>query len=234
MNVKTIHILIFFLLIQGAAFAQSPTKSVIRKNKPSATSDLKADTIPGQLDAAQYKSNNIVFLLDISNSMARENKMPLLRKSMEKLLIKLRKIDKVHLITFGNNIQVLYSTSSLSTPDSLNRILKAVRSIASATNINGGIQSAYEISLAHFLPKGNNEMLIVTDGEFVINRYTVELVRSHPEIKLTVVLVGEKAKIANAADYIQTTLKLPVISLITDDMDLERLAIHIEKNAANN
>src|SRR5512145_1191521 len=112
MNVKTIHILIFFLLIQGAAFAQSPTKSVIRKNKPSATSDLKADTIPGQLDAAQYKSNNIVFLLDISNSMARENKMPLLRKSMEKLLIKLRKIDKVHLITFGNNIQVLYSTSS--------------------------------------------------------------------------------------------------------------------------
>jgi Mg-chelatase subunit ChlD len=231
MNVKIFHILIFFSLMQGAALAQSPD---VRADKliTSETRDLRSDTIPHQLDVVQFKSNNIVFLLDISNSMARENKMPLLRKSMEKLLVKLRKIDKVHLITFGNNIQVLYSTSSLSTPDSLNGILRSVRSIASATNINGGIQTAYEISLSHFLVKGNNEMLIVTDGEFVLNRYTIELVKSHPEIKLTVVLVGEKAKIASAANYIQTALKLPVVSLITDDMDLEGLATHIEKNAA--
>lgn len=232
MNVKIFHILFFLLMMKVTVLAQLPVSDAVTKNKPQDKFGVKTDTIPRQLDAAQFKSNNIVFLLDISNSMARENKMPLLRKSMEKLLIKLRKIDKVHLITFGNNIQVLYSTSSLSTPDSLNGILRSVRSIASATNINGGIQAAYEISLSHFLPKGNNEMLIVTDGEFVLNRYTIKLVKSHPEIKLTVVLVGEKAKIASAAGYIQTTLKLPVISLITDDIDLEGLASHIEKNAA--
>ena len=158
--------------------------------------------------------------------------MPLLQKSMERLLEKLRKIDKVHLITFGNAVQVLYSTSSLSNPDSLNRILKSVRSIASATNINGGLQNAYEISLSHFNAKANNEILIVTDGEFVFNRYTIELVQSHPEIKLTAVVVGEKKKVSTAASYIQTVLKLPVIALITDDSDLESLANHIEKNAA--
>lgn len=220
------------MLLLATVSAQSADSLTVNKEKKIRLVTNLSDTLPFQLDSAKFKPNNIVFLLDISNSMARDNKMPLLRKSMEKLLVKLRKIDKVHLITFGNAVQVLYSTSSLSAPDSLNRIMRSVRSIASATNINGGIQNAYEISLAHLLGKGNNEILIVTDGEFVFNRYTVELVKSHPEIKLTAVIVGEKAKVVNAAQYILNMLKLPVISLITDDVDLERLSVHIEKNAA--
>ena len=64
------------------------------------------------------------------------------------------------------------------------------------------------------------------------NKHTVALVQTHPQIKLTAVLVGEKTQVASAAAYIQSALNLPVVSLITDDVDLDKLANHIEKNAA--
>lgn len=191
-----------------------------------------ADTSIQKLDVKKFAANNIVFLLDISNSMSRDNKMTLLRKSMEVLLIRLRKIDKVHLISFGNNVTLLYSTGALTTPDSLNTVLKSVRSIASATNVNGGIQYAYELALQHFIKGANNEVMLVTDGEFVLNKYTVNLVKEHPEIRLTSVVVGKDKASAFAAAYIRDTLQLPVVSLVNEDADLEELLNYIKKNAS--
>ena len=225
---KIIYCLVCLLIY--CTCANSQVKDTIPANKTKLSS--ASDSISAKLDATKFTPSNIVFLLDISASMAKENKMPLLRKSMERLLIRLRKIDRVHLVTFGNAVQVLYSTTSLMGADSLNRILKSVRSIASATNINGGLHAAYEIVLTHLLTKSNNEILIITDGEFVFNKHTVALVQTHPQIKLTAVLVGEKTQVASAAAYIQSALNLPVVSLITDDVDLDKLATHIEKNAA--
>lgn len=205
-----------------------------RKADPGSSTTLinTGDTSVQKLDVKKFAANNIVFLLDISNSMSRDNKMILLRKSMEVLLVRLRKIDKVHLISFGNNVSLLYSTGALTSPDSLNAVLKSVRSIASATNVNGGIQYAYELALQHFIKGANNEVMLVTDGEFVLNKYTVNMVKEHPEIRLTSVVVGRDRASALAAAYIRDTLQLPVVSLVNEESDLEELLNYIKKNAS--
>ncbi len=193
---------------------------------------IPGDTTIQKLDTKQYAANNIIFLLDISNSMGRDNKMLLLRKSMEALLVRLRKIDKVHLISFGNAVTLLYSTTAITTPDSLSAVMKSVRSIASATNVNGGLQYAYELALKNFIRGANNEIMLVTDGEFVLNKYTIDLVKSHSEIRLTSVVVGRDKSSAMAAAYIRETLHLPVVTLINESSDIEELLNNIRKNAS--
>ncbi len=80
-------------------------------------------TARGQDTARKEKSNKIVFLLDVSNSMGNDNKMQLLKKSTEELLKLLDNKDHVSLLSFGAQVNLLYSTTSFSTPDSL---LKAI------------------------------------------------------------------------------------------------------------
>jgi Mg-chelatase subunit ChlD len=225
----------FFSLVLSStdllAQEKKSTSNQTEKNIDKEKTGLK-DTSIQKLDAKKYVANNIIFLLDISNSMARDNKMLLLRKSVEVLLIRLRKIDKVHLLSFGNDVTLLYTTTALTDPDSLSAVLKSVRSIASATNVNGGLQSGYDVALKNFIPGANNEIMLVTDGEFVLNKYTIELVRIHPEIRLTSVVVGKDNASAMAAVYIRETLHLPVVSLVNEVSDLEELLNNIRKNAS--
>jgi hypothetical protein len=65
-----------------------------------------------------------------------------------------------------------------------------------------------------------------------LNKYTVSLVKDHPEIRLTSVVVGKDRASAMAADYIRETLQLPVVSLVNEDSDLEELLNYIKKNAS--
>lgn len=231
-RIPLLYLRTFLMIVLVFSYLSANAQKRKKADTLASTSAKIADTSIQKLDIKKFAANNIVFLLDISNSMSRDNKMILLRKSMEVLLIRLRKIDKVHLISFGNNVTLLYSTGALTTPDSLNTVLKSVRSIASATNVNGGIQYAYELALQHFIKGANNEVMLVTDGEFILNKYTINLVKEHPEIRLTSVVVGKDRASALAAAYIRDTLQLPVVSLVNEDSDLEELLNYIKKNAS--
>jgi secreted protein with Ig-like and vWFA domain len=180
-----------------------------------------ADTIP-------RKASNITFLLDISNSMGQDNKMLLLKKSTEELLKLLNKKDRIGLISFGNTVNTLYTTSSYSGPDSLINIISRIRSKASATNINGGLFDAYELSMKNMVKPGINQILLITDGEFELNNFSRELVKSNENIVLTCVIIGKGLAAEQAIRYITEELKLKVITLVDEEKDVKRLAEIIE------
>jgi len=195
---------------------------------------MSSDTSrPPPLSLQQYAPNNIVFLLDISNSMSKDNKMDLLQKSMSVLLERLRPIDRVALITFGNFPDLLYSTTSFSDPDSLKKILKKVRSTASATNVNGGVEEAYERARSVFIKQANNEVLLITDGEFILNKHTTELVRNTKEINMTCVIIGTDAGAIKAAEYVKSALQLNLVTLINEATDLNVLLENVKSRSAN-
>lgn len=195
-------------------------------------------TARGQDTAKAERSNKIVFLIDVSNSMGTDNKMQLLKKSTEELLKLLDKKDQVSLLSFGTQVNQLYSTTSFSTPDSLLKAISAVRSTASSTNINGAIYSAYEILMQktkkelkakHPLPSSyDKNVLLVTDGLFELNPYTKNLVCEHPEILLTCVIVGRGIEADKAVTYIREELQLKVITLVDEEKDVKKLALLFE------
>ncbi|MFN9494344.1 MAG: VWA domain-containing protein [Chitinophagaceae bacterium] len=171
----------------------------------------------------QSHASNIVFLLDISNSMGKDHKMELLQKSTEELCKVLNAKDRVSLLTFGTVVETLYSSSSFSGSDSLLRTLKKVRSTAAATNINRGIYDAIEQSDKMKLPE-ENHVFLVTDGEFALNPFTKSLVEKRKDIRLTCVIVGKGPSAEKAVKYVTEELKLKVITLVNEEADVKKLA----------
>jgi Ca-activated chloride channel family protein len=137
-----------------------------------------------EVSAAARGPANLVFLLDVSGSMAADNRLPLVKESLRLLLRRLRSDDRVAIVTYAG-------TSGLalpSTPVAQSREILAVldRLTASGgTNGGMGIQLAYDIAKANFVGGGINRVILCTDGDFNVGvTGEGELVR----------LIEEKAK----------------------------------------
>lgn len=161
---------------------------------------------PGQLAQEKYAPNNIVFLLDKSQSMAQGGRMPMLRKSTRLLVNKLRYLDKVSLITFGEKTNLLYASPQFLGADTLIRIIDKVIPDEGETYINDGMHKAVQHALDYFIEKGNNEIFVVTDGYFSISNRTVALLNEHPRIRITFVLVDAGSIEANIKQYVHRQL----------------------------
>ncbi len=110
-------------------------------------------------------SANLVFLIDVSGSMDQENKLPLLIKSFKLLVSKLRKQDSVAIVVYaGQAGLVLPATSGADK----GKILTALESLQAGGSTAGGegIQLAYRIAKENFKKKGNNRVILATDGDF--------------------------------------------------------------------
>ncbi len=110
-------------------------------------------------------ASNLVFLIDVSGSMDEENKLPLVKASMKLLVDQLREKDHVAIVVYaGNAGQVLPSTSG----DKKSAIKGAIDRLEAGGSTAGGagIQLAYKIAKENFVTKGNNRVILCTDGDF--------------------------------------------------------------------
>lgn len=133
------------------------------ENLPTAPSDTSL--LPLQL----YASNNIVFLIDVSQSMSREGKIETLKKSISSLFAALRNVDKVSLITYASEPKVVMLSVNGMQKEMLE---KQVEKLIPQGTTNGlrGLESAFVVARNNFIPGGNNEVIIATDGLFSENR----------------------------------------------------------------
>jgi Ca-activated chloride channel family protein len=137
-----------------------------------------------EVSSATRPAANLVFLLDVSGSMNAPNKLPLVKESLRLLVNRLRPDDHVAIVTYAGQSGLALA----STPVRRSReILSALDELSPGGSTNGamGIQLAYDIAKANFVPGGVNRVILCTDGDFnvgVTNRG--DLVR----------LVEEKAK----------------------------------------
>lgn len=109
--------------------------------------------------------SNLVFLIDVSGSMMDENKLPLLKKSMHLLTENLRANDRVAIVTYAGSAGLALP----STPgDNKAEIHTAIDQLEAGGSTAGGegIQLAYKVATENFLKKGNNRILLATDGDF--------------------------------------------------------------------
>ncbi|PCE66400.1 vWA domain-containing protein [Sediminicola luteus] len=109
--------------------------------------------------------SNIVFLLDVSGSMKSYNKLPLVKKSLTLLLDSLGPKDKVAIVVYaGSSGLILPST----TCDDKEKILSVLDNLSAGGSTAGGqgLKLAYKIAEENFIEKGNNRIIMATDGDF--------------------------------------------------------------------
>lgn len=118
-----------------------------------------------EIDKSLLPPSNLVFLLDVSGSMQSANKLPLVKSAMRMLVNELRPSDRVAIVVYAGAAGVVLP----STPGNQKQaILSAIEKLSAGGSTAGGagIQLAYKIANENFIKKGNNRIILATDGDF--------------------------------------------------------------------
>ncbi len=111
------------------------------------------------------KSNNLVFLLDVSGSMEAPDKLPLVKSAMKMLVDHLDVDDRISLVVYAGASGLVLDGQRISDAtaifDALDRLMAG-----GSTNGGAGIELAYATAEKHFSPEGNNRVILCTDGDF--------------------------------------------------------------------
>ena len=117
------------------------------------------------LAAEEIPARNLVFLLDVSGSMASADKLPLVKKGLALLVDQLRAEDTLSIVVYaGASGLVLPPTSGRER----GKILGALENLEAGGSTNGGdgIRLAYSVASRAKKTGGINRVILATDGDF--------------------------------------------------------------------
>ncbi|MFA7435462.1 MAG: von Willebrand factor type A domain-containing protein [Bacilli bacterium] len=126
-----------------------------------------------EVDLTNKKPSNIVLLLDVSGSMLAPNKLPLLQSAFKLFVENLDANDTISIVTYASSDKVLLNGVK---GFEKNKILAVIEDLEAGGSTAGskGIQTAYELAKANFIPNGHNRVIIGTDGDFNVGISTNE------------------------------------------------------------
>ncbi len=131
---------------------------------------VKVDTPKvGELSLEGFAQNNLIFLIDISSSMKEENKLPLLKASLEQFLDLMRAEDHITVIVYSQKAEMLLSPTSAARKGEIMDVLNTLE-VQSASNADLGLETAYLVAQESFIEDGNNRIILSTDGNFQIKK----------------------------------------------------------------
>jgi hypothetical protein len=143
-----------------------------------------------ELSITEYKPNNLVFLIDRSSSMQPSRRLPLLKFSLKQLIAQLRNVDGLTLMSFADSAKMHYSTQGVTEKDRIYELIDGLVANGN-TKANRGLELAYEYTNQNFIKGGNNEIILVTDGEFTLSEQDRKLIENNSAIVLSVIGLGD-------------------------------------------
>ena len=119
-----------------------------------------------QANDAEIKSgSNIVFLIDVSGSMASANKLPLLKKSLSMFTKQLTAQDCVSIVTYAGSANMVLNATSGNQQFKIMQVINQLRA-GGSTNGSDGLALAYELAAVNYRKDAVNRVLLATDGDF--------------------------------------------------------------------
>ncbi|MDE6373248.1 MAG: von Willebrand factor type A domain-containing protein, partial [Clostridia bacterium] len=131
-------------------------------------------------------NGNYVFLVDVSGSMAGDDRLELAKYGFNTLVDNLGGGDTVSIVKYASGMGVV--TEGVECTEGNKEALKGKMNglkAYGATNGAGGLELAYETAQRHFITGGNNRVIIISDGDFNVGKSGVDDMKE---------LIQEKAK----------------------------------------
>lgn len=119
---------------------------------------------PEEDPSVREKGTNLVFLIDVSGSMDDPDKLPLLQSSFGELVNQLGENDRVSIVTYSGEEEVVLEGES---GTNQREIMRAIRSLKADGSTNGeaGLRMAYQIAEDNFIEGGVNRIVMASDGD---------------------------------------------------------------------
>ena len=105
----------------------------------------------------------LTFVIDVSGSMDRENRLELVKDSLQLLVDELRPTDLVGIVVYGSEARVILEPTPV---DERRTIMRAIQRLTpdGATNAEEGLVLAYQMASATFDASATNRVILCSDG----------------------------------------------------------------------
>src|SRR5262245_47675671 len=125
---------------------------------------LKVGLKGKEVERTERPASNLVFLLDVSGSMADQNKLPLLKTAMKLLVNELGENDRVSIVSYAGDAGLRLAPTRGHEQQKITSVIDGL-SAGGSTNGSAGINLAYKQAAAYFVPGGTNRVILCTDGD---------------------------------------------------------------------
>ena len=117
------------------------------------------------ISAEERQDVALTFVIDVSGSMDREDRLVLAKRSLNMLVEELRPTDSVAIVVYGSSARTVLA-STLATESNKNQIIDAIYSlrIEGSTNAEAGLRMAYQVAWDSFNAQANNRVILISDG----------------------------------------------------------------------
>lgn len=113
--------------------------------------------------AENRKPANLIFVVDISGSMSRENRLGQVRKSLKTLLSQLTEGDRVGIVVYGSRGEVRLEPTDISRREVILAAINGLQS-AGSTNAAEGLELAYKMARRDYQADQLNRLILCSDG----------------------------------------------------------------------
>ena len=150
--------------------------------------------IQGRVVQSENRKDAILtFVIDVSGSMAMENRLGLVKRSLRLLVDQLRPGDEVGIVIYGSRAKVLLPHTGV---EERARILRAIDSLApeGATNAEEGLRMGYDLALKNARFGSINRVILCSDGVANVGQTGPDAilreVRAHVDEGITLTAIG--------------------------------------------
>ncbi len=146
-----------------------------------------------EVSEAERKPASLTFVIDVSGSMDMENRLGLVKQSLQLLVERLRPTDTVAIVVYGSDARVVLNPTS---GEDRNRILDTIYSLRTegATNAEAGLRLGYQLAYQAFRPNAINRVILCSDGVANVGATSpdaiLESIRGYADQGITLTSVG--------------------------------------------
>ena len=130
---------------------------------------LRIAVLAREIAPKDRKDVRLTFVIDVSGSMNRQNRLGLVKRSLQLLVDRLRPTDQVAIVVYGSNARKLLDLTSVSEKVKIQGIIDALRTQGS-TNAEAGLRMGYELAAAGFDDEFSNRVVLCSDGVANVGR----------------------------------------------------------------
>lgn len=143
----------FAIHMEGAPAPYGPRNSYL----------LKIDLQGQEILAEDRQDAVLTFVIDVSGSMDRENRLGLVKQALRLLVDELRPTDDVGIVVYGSQARVILEPTSAENSEA---ILSAIDRLQpdGSTNAEDGLRLGYQMATQAYRPGAINRVILLSDG----------------------------------------------------------------------
>jgi len=149
----------FAIHLEGAPAPFGPRQSYL----------LKIDLQGKEIAAEDRKDAVLTFVVDVSGSMDRENRLELVKEALGLLVESLRPTDDVGIVVYGSRAAVILEPTSAENDETILAAIDRLQPDGS-TNAEEGLRLGYQMAAQGFRPGAINRVILLSDGVANVGR----------------------------------------------------------------